>query len=71
MSDDRSQTLRKGEEVLNNLTALRELGVRISLDDFGTGYSTLDSLRRVPSDALKIDRHPTRSWNLVDRTSSR
>jgi diguanylate cyclase (GGDEF)-like protein len=34
----------------------RENGIKISLDDFGTGYSTLDHLRKIPVDALKIDR---------------
>ena len=38
------------------LTALRELGVRISVDDFGTGYSSLASLTNFPVDELKIDR---------------
>jgi EAL domain-containing protein (putative c-di-GMP-specific phosphodiesterase class I) len=35
---------------------LRTLGVGLSLDDFGTGHSSLDYLRRVPVDELKIDR---------------
>jgi EAL domain-containing protein (putative c-di-GMP-specific phosphodiesterase class I) len=38
------------------LGAVRELGVSVALDDFGTGWSTLGLLRRVPFDALKIDR---------------
>jgi EAL domain-containing protein (putative c-di-GMP-specific phosphodiesterase class I) len=38
------------------LAAVRELGVSVALDDFGTGWSTLGLLRRVPFDALKIDR---------------
>jgi diguanylate cyclase (GGDEF)-like protein len=38
------------------LTALREMGVRVSIDDFGTGYSSLSYLKQVPADELKIDK---------------
>jgi EAL domain-containing protein (putative c-di-GMP-specific phosphodiesterase class I) len=34
---------------------LRELGCGLSLDDFGTGEGSLDYLRRLPADTLKID----------------
>tara|TARA_R110000850_G_scaffold91742_26_gene194830 strand:- start:493 stop:2397 length:1905 start_codon:yes stop_codon:yes gene_type:complete len=37
------------------LTAVREMGVKVSLDDFGTGYSSLAYLRRLPMDIIKID----------------
>ena len=30
--------------------------MRIAIDDFGTGYASLDHLREMPADILKIDR---------------
>ena len=42
--------------VVERLTELRHMGVRVSLDDFGTGYSTLTWLQQLPIDQIKIDR---------------
>jgi EAL domain-containing protein (putative c-di-GMP-specific phosphodiesterase class I) len=37
------------------LRELKTLGVRLAFDDFGTGYASLNCLRSMPLDALKID----------------
>ncbi|HBV89049.1 MAG TPA: GGDEF domain-containing protein [Desulfosporosinus sp.] len=51
-----SIAMEKGETTLEMLSAFKQLGVRISIDDFGTGFSSLNYLRRMPIDTLKIDR---------------
>ena len=42
--------------VINELMALRMLGIRLAIDDFGTGESSLAYLQQFPIDVLKIDR---------------
>jgi EAL domain-containing protein (putative c-di-GMP-specific phosphodiesterase class I) len=41
--------------VLNNVSALRTLGIQLALDDFGTGYSSLAAAHSFPLDLIKID----------------
>jgi diguanylate cyclase (GGDEF)-like protein/PAS domain S-box-containing protein len=43
------------ESSIQTLQYLRELGFRIAIDDFGTGFSSLNYLRRLPVNVLKID----------------
>ncbi len=38
------------------LSRLHDMGVTLAIDDFGAGYSSLNYLRRLPIDQLKIDR---------------
>jgi diguanylate cyclase (GGDEF)-like protein len=48
--------MRDATGALEQLNALKALGVRIAIDDFGTGYSSLAYLQQFPVDSLKIDR---------------
>ena len=47
--------LRSDPEILRQLHAIRELGVRLAIDDFGTGNSAIAYLKQFPIDVLKID----------------
>jgi diguanylate cyclase len=44
------------DEAFTALETLHSMGVRLSIDDYGTGFSTLDYLKRIPADEIKIDR---------------
>ncbi len=41
---------------LKSIEKLKQAGIQISLDSFGTGYSSLNYLKKIPVDAIKIDR---------------
>lgn len=43
-------------QVVKEVTKLRQLGFLFSVDDFGTGYSNLGSIKAISPDFLKIDR---------------
>jgi EAL domain-containing protein (putative c-di-GMP-specific phosphodiesterase class I) len=43
------------EGVIAKMKALQACGVGFALDDFGIGYSSLNYLRRLPLEQLKID----------------
>ena len=42
-------------EAAAKMAMLRAVGVGIAIDDFGAGYSSLNYLRQLPADQLKID----------------
>lgn len=44
------------EKNLKVLRQMKQLGIQIVIDDFGVGYSSLNYLKQLPVDKLKIDR---------------
>lgn len=44
------------EKVIDQLNRIKSTGTTITIDDFGSGYSSLNYLKRLPVDILKVDR---------------
>ena len=51
-----SSIMQNVELAANVLSRLKSMGIYCSIDDFGTGFSSLASLKRLPINALKIDK---------------
>jgi EAL domain-containing protein (putative c-di-GMP-specific phosphodiesterase class I) len=56
-------------EGLDMMNRLRDLGVNIAIDDYGTGQSTLDYLKKIPANEIKIDQSFVKG--IVDNRSDR
>ena len=56
-------------EGLEMIGRLRDLGVNISIDDYGTGLSTLEYLKKIPANEIKIDQSFVKG--IVDNRSDR
>jgi EAL domain-containing protein (putative c-di-GMP-specific phosphodiesterase class I) len=54
---------------LEMITRLRDIGIRIAIDDYGTGLSTLDYLKKIPANEIKIDQSFVKG--IVDNRSDR
>ncbi|MGF1753822.1 bifunctional diguanylate cyclase/phosphodiesterase [Vibrio makurazakiensis] len=48
--------MQQPEHIIDSCNKLRELGVTIAIDDFGVAYSSLNYLKQLPIDVLKIDK---------------
>ena len=53
--------------LLDTIKALRREGFRVLMDDFGSGYSSLNVLKDMPVDILKIDREMVGNMEISDR----
>lgn len=51
-----SACIQELDQTVEQMLALRELGIHLALDDFGTGYSSLAQLKTLPLDTLKVDK---------------
>ena len=56
-------------EGLEMIARLRDLGVNIAIDDYGTGLSTLEYLKKIPANEIKIDQSFVKG--MVDSRSDR
>jgi predicted signal transduction protein with EAL and GGDEF domain len=50
-----SVATKESTNIVDTLNRLKQLGVSISIDDFGTEYSSLNRLKELPIDRIKID----------------
>lgn len=50
-----SEDMQKESHILTALHELKKLRLRIAIDDFGTKYSSLNRLKKLPIDKMKID----------------
>lgn len=53
--------------LVRTIDKLKEYGFAVSMDDFGSGYSSLNSLKDMPLDVLKIDAEFFRGENAGER----
>jgi diguanylate cyclase (GGDEF)-like protein/PAS domain S-box-containing protein len=51
-----SMVMHNPPRLIELLTNIKKLGVRLAIDDFGTGYSSLAQIQHFPIDTLKVDR---------------
>ena len=43
-------------QVIDMLSQLHEMGIKLSIDDYGTGFSSMSYIKQLPVDELKIDK---------------
>lgn len=51
-----STLFKNKEQMISLIYALKNVGIKIAMDDFGSGYSSLNLMKDLPIDYLKLDR---------------
>lgn len=62
-----SAFLQNKQMLISTVILLREYGFLVSMDDFGAGYSSLNSLKDLPLDVVKLDGELFRITDEVER----
>ena len=62
-----SAYMRDQSALTERVYKLKEIGFAIAMDDFGSGYSSLNSLKDIPIDVLKLDMGFLRGGTNVER----
>ena len=57
--EDKNLTGEAKQQMINNLSALKEKGISVLLDDFGSGYTTFGDLQNLDVSIVKIDKSIT------------
>jgi len=55
--------------LLNTVKKLKSFGFAVSMDDFGAGYSSLNSLKELPLDVIKLDAEFFRGVDDINRAN--
>ena len=65
-----SAVMNNTPEAKKFVQGLHDLGISVAMDDFGAGYSSLNVLKDLPFDTLKIDKEFLRDFGTNHRTSA-
>lgn len=55
-------------KIVKVVVEMKELGCMVSIDDFGSGFSSLNMVRKIPFDVLKLDREFLPDGELSERS---